>query len=372
MVGAMKPFEIFRSGRHTSMQGAALTYSESDLGAIAAGYDAGRHHAPIVVGHPKTDAPAYGWIDALEVRGDRLVATPGSVDAAFAELVAAKRFNKVSAAFYPPSSPANPTPGSWYLKHVGFLGAAAPAVKGLKPVEFAADDEAVVIEFADWSTAQLGSSTARLFRSLRDWLIGRDGIEVAEQVLPDWEVQMITQAAADATAEARAEIVPAYSDPSITHEDPVTTPPDAAELQRRADELAARETAFAEQQAAARAGEDVAFVASVVEAGRFPAGLKDQAIALFAALGADGEVSFAEDGAAVTRSPREALRDILTKLPKPVVTDELAGGDAQGVDFADPVAVGIAITTEIEAARGRGEEISAADALGRLQQRTAK
>lgn len=371
MVGGMKPFEIFRSGRHTSMQGAALTYSESDLGAIAAGYDVERHHAPIVVGHPKTDAPAYGWVDALEVRDGRLVATPGSVDPAFAELVAAKRFKTVSASFYPPTSPANPTPGIWYLKHVGFLGAVPPAVKGLKPVEFAADDQAITIEFADWSTVHLGSSTARLFRSIRDWLIGRDGIEVAEQVLPDWELQMITQAAADATAEARSETVPAYADP-ITQEVPVTPLPDAAELQRRADELAARETAFAEQQAATRAGEDAAFVVAIVEAGRFPAGLKDQAIALFAALDADGEVSFAEGEQTVKQTQREVLRGILSALPKPVVTDELAGGEAQGVDFADPVAVGVAITTEIETARSRGEEISAADALGRLQQRTGK
>lgn len=372
MVGAMKPFEIFRSGRHTSMQGAALTYSESDLGAIAAGYDVERHHAPIVVGHPKTDAPAYGWVDALEVRDGRLVATPGSVDPAFAELVATKRFKAVSASFYPPTSPVNPTPGTWYLKHVGFLGAVAPAVKGLKPVEFAADDEAITIEFADWSTVQLGSSTARLFRSIRDWLIGRDGIEVAEQVLPDWELQMITQAAADATAEARVEAGPAYSEPQTTQEAPVTTPPDAAELQRRADELAARETAFAEQQATARAGEDAAFVASVVEAGRFPAGLKDQAIALFAALDADGEVSFAEGDQTVKQTPRDALRGILSALPKPVITGEIAGGEAQGVDFSDPVAVGVAITTEIQTARDQGEEISAADALGRLQQRIAK
>ena len=43
-------------------------------------------------------------------------------------------------------------PGKWYLRHVGFLGAAAPAVKGLKPVEFADDGGGVV--FADLEFAE--------------------------------------------------------------------------------------------------------------------------------------------------------------------------------------------------------------------------
>ncbi len=33
----MKPFEIFRTGNHTSSQGANLTFSDDDLTAIAAG-----------------------------------------------------------------------------------------------------------------------------------------------------------------------------------------------------------------------------------------------------------------------------------------------------------------------------------------------
>jgi hypothetical protein len=36
------------------------------------------------------------------------------------------------------SWPSNPYPDIYYLKHVGFLGAAAPAVKGLKEPAFAA------------------------------------------------------------------------------------------------------------------------------------------------------------------------------------------------------------------------------------------
>ena len=99
MSPAMKPFEIFRTGRHTSSQGADLTFSDTDVAAIASGYDVALHHAPMVVGHPKQDDPAYGWINGLTLKGDRLVAQPADIDPAFAELVRDKKFRKVSAAF---------------------------------------------------------------------------------------------------------------------------------------------------------------------------------------------------------------------------------------------------------------------------------
>lgn len=62
---APKPLQIFKPGRHTAMNGSALDFSESDLAASAAAYDPAKHEAPIVVGHPKTDGPAYGWVKQL-------------------------------------------------------------------------------------------------------------------------------------------------------------------------------------------------------------------------------------------------------------------------------------------------------------------
>ena len=67
-----------------------------------------------------------------------LLADPAQVDPAFAELVNDGKFKKVSACFYEADAPANPKPGSLYLRHVGFLGAQPPAIKGLKSVSFAA------------------------------------------------------------------------------------------------------------------------------------------------------------------------------------------------------------------------------------------
>jgi hypothetical protein len=134
--------EIFRPGTFTSVEGVTVSYSSADLADIAGAYDPALFDAPLVVGHPKLDEPAYGWVDRLEMDGDRLVAVPRDVEPAFSDLVAAKRYKKISAQLYPADHPANPVPGKTYLKHVGFLGAAAPAVKGLKSVSFSEEQVA--------------------------------------------------------------------------------------------------------------------------------------------------------------------------------------------------------------------------------------
>ena len=77
-----------------------------------------------------------------------------------------------------PDHPANPTPGVNYLRHVGFLGAAAPAVPGLKPVHFAAHEGTV--EFAldldarSFAGAEGGDTVPGLLSRLRA-LLGKGG-----------------------------------------------------------------------------------------------------------------------------------------------------------------------------------------------------
>ena len=100
--------EIFRGGTHTDMHGTTLAFGESEIAGIAAAYDPALSEAPIVIGHPRTDAPAYGWVKSLSARGDRLYAEPDQVDAAFAELVESGRYKKVSACFYRPAAPREP------------------------------------------------------------------------------------------------------------------------------------------------------------------------------------------------------------------------------------------------------------------------
>lgn len=383
----MQPFEIFRTGVHKPLKGDAIAFSESDLASIAAAYDPALHEAPIVVGHPRLDDPAYGWIAGLRVEGDRLVAVPKDVEPAFADIVQRKRFKKVSASFFLPSSPNNPTPGRTQLRHVGFLGATAPAVKGLRPIEFgdAADGDELVLEFADWQTADAIGSIARLFRGLRDYLVSKEGLDAANQTLSPYEIESLAQRAVEVAltpADPAALAPSSFSDSDdedtmkLKTPDPAASAPDAsaiaareAEIARREADLAAREAAAAEAARRTRAREDAATVEAAVAAGRLPKGLSAAATALFAELGED-TLEFGDGDDAVQTTPRAAFGDFLAKLPIPVVTGEIAGRAGSSIDFADPasaVPIAEAIAAAVKAAQESGETISAAEAAARIQ-----
>ena len=80
--------------------------------------------------------PAYGAVGRLVYRDGGLYAEPSWVSPDLVELVRAGRYRKVSASFLPPGAAGNPAPGAFYLKHVGFLGAVPPAVKGMQGPSF--------------------------------------------------------------------------------------------------------------------------------------------------------------------------------------------------------------------------------------------
>lgn len=372
----MKPFEIFRTGKHTSAQGVAVAFADTDLSAIAAGYNPSVYEAPIVVGHPKQDAPAYGWIKSLSVRDGRLVAEPKDIDAAFSDLVKDGKFKARSAAFYAPDSANNPTPGAYHLRHVGFLGAEPPAVKGLKAVEFGDAEDGLVfadLEFADWKQVWMLESVTRMFRNLRDYFIETKDIETAEKIVPQWNIDDLTQSVADLRAQNTVELTgSAFSEKK---DDTMTTQTTAAadiaarlaELEAREQAVADRETTFSESERVSRASVDAAFVDQIVKAGRLPIGLQETATLLFSDLSDASELTFSEGGEEVRKTSRAAFRDLLEKLPIPVVTDEVATGD--GPDFSDPQHVAVAIVSEIKEAAAKGEQLNPATAAMRLQNR---
>lgn len=117
--------ELFRAGEY----GEKGSYTSADLASMAGAYDVNFHHAPVVIGHPETDAPAYGWIDALRASGDVLEGRLGQVDPGFEDLLKQGRFKTRSAALY-----SDLGGKGLYLRHVGFLGAQPPEVKGLKSI----------------------------------------------------------------------------------------------------------------------------------------------------------------------------------------------------------------------------------------------
>ena len=321
-----KPIQIFRAGKHTASSGASLSFSESDLKACAEAYDPAKHEAPIVVGHPRHDAPAYGWVKSLAF-ADGLDAEPCQVDPAFAEMWAAGRFKKISASFYSPDSPQNPVPGVYYLRHVGCLGAQPPAVKGLRSPEFKEAEEGV-IEFADWDDVQ----NAGLWRRLRDWLIGEKGLDVADSIIPDYTVSNLERSAQQEDDPQATVASPQFIEPKTLGDEM-----SAEEKAQLAAVLAENETLkranaqFAETQAAAKKATlhtaNVAFAESLVTAGKLLPVNKDQTVALMDNLAAqESAVEFGEGEAKKSLTPLAIYKTQLEALPKIVEYKEVVAG----------------------------------------------
>lgn len=170
-----KWFEVFRTGSHTDSNGLRQTWTEQDLDTIVAKYNGQTaHEAPLVVGHPTTNSPAFGWTEALKREGQVLFAKAKDVMPAFADAVKGRTYPKRSISLYPDMT----------LRHIGFLGGMPPAVKGLADIAFKSGEEAITYEFADPADRTM----AGIFRRLREFFIGRFGQEAADQVLPDDEL----------------------------------------------------------------------------------------------------------------------------------------------------------------------------------------
>ncbi|ELF7957293.1 hypothetical protein RA674_001370 [Salmonella enterica] len=158
-----RTINIFRTGSFTDINGRTFSYSERDLDAMATAYNSAtktnHYSAPLCLGHPVSNTPEYGHVNALTHRQGRLYATV-TPDSSLVRLVRGKRYGKVSAAFYPPGHKNNLTPGAWLLRHVGFLGAMPPAVKGLEALTFS--------EASDLSLLFAGSTGTASFAEYAD------------------------------------------------------------------------------------------------------------------------------------------------------------------------------------------------------------
>ncbi len=168
--------EIFKIGKHTDSEGHVREWTKEDLENIATAYnEQDAHEAPVVLGHPKDNAPAYGWVDKLTTDGKKLFAELKDLAPEFVEWVKKGLYKKRSISLYP----------DFTLKHIGFLGATPPAIKGLEDVQFASDKQASLYEFRDWRWDTL----ANIMRSLREFLIEQEGAEAADKIISNWQVE---------------------------------------------------------------------------------------------------------------------------------------------------------------------------------------
>ncbi len=274
--------EIFRAGTRTADDGTVHTITESDLIAAAAAYDPAVHEAPHTIGHPKNNAPAYGWVKSLAVQDGVLqIAESQQIEPQFAELVANGRVKKRSASFYHPKDFSNPKPGIWYVRHVAWLGAQPPAVKGLKDVNFSEDDAGGAVSFSETVTATPST---------------QEPLSMTEAEIKALQAKLAAEEKARIDADAKAK---------------------AAEEKAAAAESQA--ASFAEKAKADRAAGFVSFAEAQVKAGTLLPKDKDMAVATLVALDDATPVEFSEGNTTRKVSHGQWLQDLIASA-KPVVS----------------------------------------------------
>lgn len=400
-----KLIEIFRAGRHTAMSGETVSFSEADLRGVARSYNPSRHEAPVVIGHPRENAPAFGWVKGLHVRGDKLLASVDQLEPSFSEAVTAGRYKKISASFYGPTSTGNPTPGQYHLRHVGFLGAQPPAVKGLAPVAFAEDEHVVHFDFAD--DAAVGTEAQAAAAQATDQIVGQAATSVAtavtETVLklltaglvadlatafpeldkaklealvaesatkalatpPEGETSgSVVQAtiAAALTKEVETPLSAAMATPADTGAAPLdhSEAPTARELELRKRE---QELAFAERRQ--RRGEFESLLATHAREGRRLPFQRAHALDLLEAASQSPVLSFGEGAGP---SALELTKQLIAALPKVVNFSEVGGGNVEFGEDTDPTIVAQAAQRLQASEAAKGNRITTSEAVRLVKQ----
>jgi hypothetical protein len=305
---------IFKPGTHKAMNGQTYTFSDKDVEAIASGYSPTLHQSPAVIGHPAIDAPAYGWADSVEFADGWLWAKLKDVYPQFSDWVKQGWYRNISASFYPPEK--SPVAGQYYLKHIGFLGAAPPAVPGLPHAAFTAGES---LEFDQWGA---GRSTAEFS--------GEEEPEMEQKTFTEWlraglqEMGLLKPAPLPIPVEAPP------------------PPPQFSEAQVREREVIAADKAKADAEAAAESqrraatvhAEVTAFVDAGVAAGTFLPAWKAAGIpeVIEQSMLSKIEVAFAEG--APPKQAGKILMELFASLPKIVPLGEHATGAAADPDTA--------------------------------------
>ncbi len=197
MLSKTRWIEIFRSGTHAPSSGGTATFSESDLQELADSFNesaSAGHRVPLVLGHPKDNSPAWGWLEAVKRVGNSLFGEFKDVRQEMVDWVENKHFQSISPRIYPRQHPSNPTPGRLNFGHIGALGGQQPAVKGMAPLAFAESKpdglwdfeftEVAVMEFGEMPLGKAISHIAKVFQMQRDMLIDSSSLETADKVFP--------------------------------------------------------------------------------------------------------------------------------------------------------------------------------------------
>lgn len=375
------------------MSGTEVTFSEADITALAERVQSqisGGFTPPLVLGHPRSDSPRVGGVFDAKAENGSLYLKVDELTPEFAESCYKGEYKYTSVSLYKDGG----------LRHLGVLGGANPAVKGLEAFAFgegmfAETDGLVggpedVLQFATQIDFQgsVGSalysigwrlrSIGAIFRTLRDAIIETDGVEVADRRIPayaitDLESVSIPEIAApsDPSFSEPAPVAPVTVVPPAPTGEPVPAPsevvapvgpgsgPSVRELELVAENASLR------NQIAQRAAEETSKAFSdrldlLVDDGRLLPAQRTHLDALYNALNNGGH-NFAE-GDLVTSS----IEGLLANMPKLVEFGELPHGEPI---IHDAQAAADKITEMIAEAERNGQTLSFTEATTQLTSR---
>ena len=354
--------DIFRAGKQTSSEGWTHTWTEAELDSIVSNSKGG-DPAPVIIGHLHETAPAWAWTGKLRRVGDRLQVRLKDIHDDFRQAVADNLYRNRSAAF-------RKTDSGYALHHVAFLGGAAPAVQGLEPVSFE-EDGGDLFEFTMAATVSLPieqlNALEQTFRSLREWIIERSGLDEADRILPSWRIGIFETP----TETLHAERLPTMSlvdNNGDAEERLADITRREAENTRRDEEIKAREDAHNRKVALHDAGVKVD---GHVAAGRILPAEREQIAAFMASLddgGSDDALIEFSDGSDTRKVSQAKIFDsLLDALPKRVDYSENApAGNAPPPETADDTIATKARTYHAEQ-RKSGNMISYAQAVDHIR-----
>lgn len=372
----------FSAGEHITAAGQKVSITAEDLNASAQAYNPELHEAPIVIGHPTGEAPAYGWIKSFVVQGKEFIAQPTQVNLDFAELNNSGAFKKRSMSFYHPENKANPAPGVWYPRHLGFLGAQPPAVKGLRDFNFQEDDgDSITIDqvndvVREYPLGEFAESEDRVeagvFRSLREWILAKFGKEDADAAIPIWDVDLLQEAAVKQEEEPTTSFSENSTEDTMTPEEKAAAQAELdaqkTTLDTQAADFAEREKALAKREQAAHHTTCAEFTESLVADGKVLPVQKDNLIEFMAGLEHVETVEFGEGDKAVSQTPLSFMQDFLSAMPKVVSFGEHDEGSEGSLNLDDAPALAKAAVEFKEQEKQAGRDISITAAVDHISE----
>lgn len=299
---------------------------------------------PIVVGHPKEDAPAWGWAKKGNVLVDdrdhlQVELSEEDFHPSFLKQLKQKMYKTISAAFREDGS----------LKHIAFLGAQPPAVTDLDPVSFSEEENDMVLEFSEFKIKEEDNETViefaeyevtpwpftsikRIFRNLKNYFIDELGQERADKILPEYELEgsgekprLIKTSNTDYFSENEIS-TQNLSEEQMNELEKLKA--ENEELKNQNSDLSTKlneaSTTLSQKEKNEKLNEAMAFCESDEVERKIPPALRSKVAHLLADIDNSKVIEFSEGETKVEVNPVDLIKDLIKMLPDSIEFSEFA------------------------------------------------